>query len=257
MEDTGKKDTPGFGQRVIQAGRPLAIAAGLFVIAALWVLAWRGADVTKAVDLDGVFCFAYVAACGTWKAVRHQSNAAIKILVVGMAALLTGCGGGALLKNPILYGHLVPYPIEQPEYLAAVVAAVLLSTLDFEMRVERHADIAAAADAIAHALFTFTAAQTAIETFGPAGVGVIGAIFAGFASAAGGGIIRDVILDWITGHFRGVFVTICTPYRWASLFSAVVVVALMLTVPTWAWAGAALSGLLVYTGRNLTLAKAE
>lgn len=255
MEGTGRKPR-GFGRRVVQAARPLVMGGALFVVATLWVLALSGADTIKATDLAGVFCFAYVAACGTWKTAPREANIVVRIAIVSIAALLTGCGGGALVRNPVLYGQLVPYPLQQPEYVAVVALAVLLSGIDFEAKIANHADIAAAGDAIAHALFIFTAARVAIETFGHEGVGVIAAIFAGFASASGGGMVRDMILDWIAGRFRGVFVTICAPYRWASLFGAVLVVTLILTLPAWAWAGAALSGLVVYMGRDLTLVRA-
>lgn len=239
---------------IVRACGHVAFGAGLLVLAALWVLALHGSSLVKAIDLAGVFCCAYVGASGAWASISAQRNVIVRFGIVIACALLSGCGGGALLRNPILYSDYVPYFARHPEYLAMIGLAAILSVLDLQLRIAQHDDIAFVADAIATSLFALAAAQIALQRFGPGGPGVVYAIFASFITAVGGGIIRDLILDLITGRFRGFFATVCSPYRWSALFGSFAIVSLLTHNADYAWIGAVLTGTLAYLGRNLRLA---
>ena len=238
--------------RTIDGLKPLAIGLGFFAVATLYSLALHGAGLIKALDLAGIFCFAYPGACVGW-ASTVRFKPITRITLVFLAALATACGGGALLRNPILYSNFVPYFLIEPEYLAMVGIAVVFSALDLEARLARHDDVAAAADAAANGLFTFTSATAALAHFGPEGMGIIWAVLAGTFSAAGGGALRDLILDTAAARFRGVFVTLLAPYRYASLIGAILVVALSISASDYAWVGAVVGAALAYFGRNLRL----
>lgn len=144
----------------------------------------------EALDAIGVFVFAL---SGAALATRNDMD----IIGAVSLALVTGLAGGVL--RDILVGDLPPVAFVKPFYLVIPVIAALTVVLipRFPDTLRRPVILF---DAAGLALFAVVGAAKATS----AGLGPVAATVIGALSAAGGGVIRDVIVNDVP--------TICTPH---------------------------------------------
>jgi uncharacterized membrane protein YeiH len=132
-----------------------------------------------AFDLVGVFAFAVF---GSHKALEKQYN----IYGTLACAALTALGGGTIreiiLRHPPIY-------FADHAYLYVTVAGALLTMLVYD-HFARIRSYALLLDAVGLAVFSFIGAQSAAG----AGLGLVGMIFFASLTAAGGGILTDIVL---------------------------------------------------------------
>lgn len=129
-------------------------------------------------DLLGVFAFAYYGA-------YHGAKAKFGLIGIVFCGALTALGGGTirellLQRQPIYFAH--------KEYLVAVLLGVAISLL-MHARFARLDRYAILLDAIGLVAFAFIGAEAGYR----AGVGIAGMAFFAALTAAGGGIMTDVI----------------------------------------------------------------
>jgi uncharacterized membrane protein YeiH len=132
-----------------------------------------------ALDLIGVFAFAVF---GSYKALDKQYN----IYGTLACAALTALGGGTIRE--IIVGH-PPIYFADHAYLYVTMAGALLTMLVYD-HFARIRSYALLLDAIGLAVFSFIGAQAAAA----AGLGLVGMIFFAGLTAAGGGILTDIVL---------------------------------------------------------------
>ena len=132
-------------------------------------------------DLGAVFLFALT---GAWVAIRR----AYDIVGVFTLALVTGVGGG-LIRDVVLVNTGAPAFMQDPRYIYAVLAATVLGAATFivAQRAER---IVAGVDALGLGAYGVVGTQKALA----AGLSPVASILVGVANAAGGGLIRDVLV---------------------------------------------------------------
>ena len=113
-----------------------------------------------------------------------------------VVAVVTGIGGGTL--RDLLLGRLPVFWVREPEYLGVAAAATAATVLFTRFRMPKESRLLMA-DALGLALFSVTGAQIA-ETVTDAKIVVV---LMGAATAAGGGMIRDVLLGDVPLILRG------------------------------------------------------
>lgn len=129
-------------------------------------------------DLIGVFAFAIF---GSYKALEKKFN----IYGIIVCAALTALGGGTI-REVIL--HHLPVYFADYAYLYVTLSAALLTIVVYE-HFAKVRSCALLMDALGLAVFSFIGAQRA----GNAGLGCIGMIFFASITAAGGGVITDIV----------------------------------------------------------------
>ncbi|HVO51291.1 MAG TPA: trimeric intracellular cation channel family protein [Thermoanaerobaculia bacterium] len=143
----------------------------------------------KALDFAGVFVFAV---SGALAGGRRR----LDLFGVFVVAVVTGIGGGTL--RDLLLGRLPVFWVREPEYLGVAAAATAATVLFTRFRMPKESRLLMA-DALGLALFSVTGAQIA-ETVTDAKIVVV---LMGAATAAGGGMIRDVLLGDVPLILRG------------------------------------------------------
>lgn len=138
-------------------------------------------------DLLGVFAFAI---SGNLLAARKNIDITGG-LVLGILASL----GGGILRDLLL--DLPPTALNRPIYLVPPVLAAVFVYLGGK-RVERIRGLVTLFDAAGLALFCMTGTVIALGT----GINEIAAILLGVATAAGGGILRDVVANEVPAVFK-------------------------------------------------------
>lgn len=139
-------------------------------------------------DLLGVFFFAV---SGSLLAVRRRFD------IVGSLLLGTCVGlGGGILRDVILDVG-VPRAFDSPVYLVPPVAAAVVVYF-FAHVVQRFHDVLLTFDAAGMALFSVTGTLVALA----AGMNPAAATILGVVTAAGGGVIRDVVANDVPQIFR-------------------------------------------------------
>lgn len=109
--------------------------------------------------------------------------------IVGvMAIALLAGGGGGLIRDGIFLQNGPPQLVENWQYLAVILGAVLVATFFYSL-VKRFTLVFFLTDALALGLFSVVGAQMALNL----GLSVIAAVLIGVVSAVGGGLMRDVI----------------------------------------------------------------
>lgn len=186
-----------------------------------------------ALDLGATFLFALT---GALAALRRGYD------FVGVLALALGVGiGGGLLRDGVLISQ-TPAGLQDSRYLVAVAAAALIG-MCFGARINRLRPVFDLLDAAGLGLYTVVGVQKGLA----AGFGAPAAVLTGVVSAAGGGLLRDLLtreepLLFKPGHF----------YAAASIVGAAVfMVAIRAGAPMQASAYATI--VLVFTLRMLSV----
>lgn len=132
-------------------------------------------------DLSATFLFAMT---GAWVAIERRYD----IVGVFTLALVTGVGGG-LIRDGLFIQHGAPAFMQDPNYVWAVIAAVVLGAAIFPLakRIDR---LVAAVDALGLGAYAVVGTQKALA----AGLSPVSAILVGVINATGGGLIRDVLV---------------------------------------------------------------
>jgi uncharacterized membrane protein YeiH len=130
-------------------------------------------------DLAATFLMAMT---GVWVASRRGYDAVGAFTM----AFVSGVGGG-LLRDSIFLSQS-PVIMQDPRYLAAVLAAVLVGGV-LQGLAQRFERLMPYVDAIAIGVYGVVGADKAMA----AGIAAVGAILVGMCNAIGGGLIRDVI----------------------------------------------------------------
>lgn len=131
-------------------------------------------------DLAAVFLLALT---GVWAA----SNRGYDVVGAFVMAFVTGVGGG-LLRDAIFLQE-IPLVMQDPRYLWAVFAAVLAGAMSQRLA-DRFEQLIAYVDAVAIGVYGVFGANKALI----AGVAPEAAVLVGLCNAAGGGLIRDVLV---------------------------------------------------------------
>ena len=131
-------------------------------------------------DLAATFLMAMT---GVWLATRRRYD----LVGAFMLAFVTGVGGG-LLRDAVFIKQ-IPLVMEDPRYLWAVVAAVIVGTLTYRLA-ERFEGSIAYVDAIAIGVYGVVGANKAMI----AGIAPVPALLVGMCNAVGGGLLRDVLV---------------------------------------------------------------
>ena len=130
-------------------------------------------------DLAATFL---MATTGVWAASRRGYDA-VGAFVLAFAA---GVGGGLLRDS--LFLSQTPVVIQDPRYLVAVLAAVLVGGAT--QRYAQHSEqLMAYVDALAIGVYGVVGADKALA----AGIPSVGAVLVGLCNAVGGGLIRDIL----------------------------------------------------------------
>lgn len=131
-------------------------------------------------DLAATFLMAMT---GVWAASRRGYDAVGAFVM----AFVAGVGGG-LLRDAVF---LVQKPVvmQDPQYLAAVLAAVLVGGVlqRLALRFER---LMAYVDALAIGVYAVVGADKALA----AGIAPVASILVGMCNAVGGGLLRDILV---------------------------------------------------------------
>lgn len=143
------------------------------------------------IDLFGVFVFAL---SGGLDAAKYK----LDVLGVLVLAVATGVGGG--IMRDVLLGVTPPAVFTDERYLITCLIAGL-GVILFAGRVQRHFEWVKVADAIGLGVFAAIGASKAIEH----NLGWVGVLMISTISAAGGGVIRDVLLREIPLVLRADF----------------------------------------------------
>lgn len=132
-------------------------------------------------DIGGVFLFSLT---GAWVAIRKNYD----FVGVFAVALFTGAGGG-LIRDAVFLQQGAPALLKDERYIYAVLIAVLLGAVTFTLgrRFER---LIAAVDALGLGAYAIVGVQKSLE----AGLSPAAAVLVGVTNAAGGGIIRDILV---------------------------------------------------------------
>ena len=131
-------------------------------------------------DLAATFLMAMT---GVWAASRRGYD----VIGAFTLAFVSGVGGG-LLRDSVFLSQ-PPAVMQNPLYLFAVLAAVLIGVLFYRaaLRFER---LMAYVDAIALAVYAVVGADKALA----AGYAPMGAVLIGMTNAVGGGLLRDILV---------------------------------------------------------------
>src|SRR5262245_3813916 len=123
-----------------------------------------------------------MAMTGVWAASRRGYDAVGAFTL----AFVSGVGGGLLRDSIFLVQP--PAIMQDPRYLAAVLAAVLVGGVlqSVALRFER---LMAYVDALAIGVYAVVGASKALV----AGIPFLGAVVIGMVNAVGGGLIRDIL----------------------------------------------------------------
>lgn len=130
-------------------------------------------------DLAATFLMAMT---GVWVASRRGYDAVGAFTM----AFVSGVGGG-LLRDSIFLAQ-TPVIMQDPRYLAAVLAAVLIGGV-LQRLAQRFERLMAYVDAIAIGVYGVVGAEKAMV----AGIPAVGAILVGMCNAVGGGLMRDIL----------------------------------------------------------------
>lgn len=133
-------------------------------------------------DLGAIFAFALTGAIAGIKR-------GYDIVGVFFLALATGLGGGLIRDGVFLPQTGPPALLTDPRYIGFVAAATLAGIL-FSKHVKRAQRVIALIDAVGLGAYAAFGTQKALQ----AGLAVPAAILVGVVNAAGGGLLRDIIV---------------------------------------------------------------
>jgi uncharacterized membrane protein YeiH len=139
-------------------------------------------------DIFGTLVFAV---SGAFKATRHE----LDILGLMVLAVATGVGGGII--RDLVLGATPPTAFRDESYLAACLVGGCLVMLTAP-HIARRWNMVMKADSLGLGVFTAIGAAKA-ETFG---LGPMGIVFMATLTAAGGGVIRDLLVCEVPAMIR-------------------------------------------------------
>jgi uncharacterized membrane protein YeiH len=156
-----------------------------------WLSPEKVADVTRALDLTGVFANGLL---GGLRAQDRDSDL-FGFLVIGVAS---GLGGGVIRDTLLQHGP--PVPLTDYAHLTTATAGTLLA---FVLDLRRHTSTLAfnLLDAVALSVWAVAGAQKSLG----AGLGWLSAVLLGTTTAVGGGAVRDLLLGRTPAIFGGNF----------------------------------------------------
>src|SRR5918993_1149525 len=131
-------------------------------------------------DLAATFLMAMT---GVWAASRRGYD----VIGAFTLAFVSGVGGG-LLRDSIFLSQ-PPVVMQNPLYLAAVLAAVVVGVLFYRLAL-RFERLMAYVDALALAVYAVVGADKALV----AGIAPVAAVLIGMTNAVGGGLLRDTLV---------------------------------------------------------------
>ena len=132
-------------------------------------------------DLGATFLYAL---SGALVAIRRQYD----IVGLFVLALVTGLGGG-LIRDSIFIQSGPPLAMKDERYLYAVLIGCLLAA-GFSRRMDRLQKVFLLADALGLGAYAVVGVEKSIT----AGLSIVAAIMVGVINAAGGGLLRDVLV---------------------------------------------------------------
>ncbi len=135
------------------------------------------------IDILGTLAFAI---SGAEKAIRHQ----LDWLGLIVLATVTGIGGGIL--RDVMLGSTPPLAFTNPIYIPVCIAGAFLY-LTARRRIRRVKNIILTVDALGLGFFTAVGASKAAE----ADAGALAIVLFAAITAAGGGLIRDLLVSEI------------------------------------------------------------
>ena len=109
------------------------------------------------------------------------------LIGVFILAIVAGAGGG-LIRDGIFLQDGPPLLLQDYRFLIAILLAIVVGSFTYHV-VKKFDGMFFVADALGLGIYGVIGAQMSIN----AGLGIIAAILVGFASAIGGGVLRDVL----------------------------------------------------------------
>lgn len=143
------------------------------------------------VDLLGTLAFAI---SGASKAIYYK----LDWLGLIVMAIVTGVGGG--IMRDLLLGSTPPVALQNPNYILICIAGAFL-TLIVEKRFKYFRKLTLIIDALGLGFFTAVGASTAAQM----NTGALSIILLAMITAAGGGLIRDLLVSEIPQVLRSDF----------------------------------------------------
>jgi uncharacterized membrane protein YeiH len=141
----------------------------------------RAVTLPLVLDLGATLLFSIT---GAMVAIRRHYD------LVGVFVLALACGlGGGLLRDGIFIQNGPPAAMREASYLLAVIAGCLMAGIFFK-QVERLSKPFLILDALGTAAYGVVGSSKSFE----AGLAIPACIFVGVINAAGGGLIRDVLV---------------------------------------------------------------
>lgn len=156
-------------------------------------------------DLSATFLYALT---GALVAIRRQYD----VIGLFVLALVSGVGGG-LMRDSIFIQSGPPLAIKDERYLYAVIAGCLAAAL-FGHRMDRLQKIVLFADALGLGAYAVVGVSRSLNV----GFAVLPAIMIGVINAAGGGLLRDVLVREEPLLFKPGQVYVLAALAGASLF---------------------------------------
>ena len=132
-------------------------------------------------DLGATFLYAL---SGALVAIRRQYD----IVGLFVLALVTGVGGG-LIRDGIFIQNGPPLAMKDERYLGVILGGCLMAAL-FTRRMDRLQKMFLLADALGLGAYAVVGVEKSLN----AGLSVLPAVMVGVINAAGGGLLRDVLV---------------------------------------------------------------
>ena len=161
-------------------------------------------------DLGATFLYALT---GALMAIRRRYD----VVGVFVLALVSGLGGG-LIRDSVFIQNGPPLAMKDERYLYVVFAGCLAAAL-FGHKVDRLQKGFLIADALGLGAYAVVGVEKSLN----AGLSVLAAIMVGVINAAGGGLLRDVLVREEPLVFKPGQLYVLAAVLGASLFSALIV----------------------------------
>jgi uncharacterized membrane protein YeiH len=132
-------------------------------------------------DLGATFLYAL---SGALVAIRRRYD----VIGLFVLALVTGLGGG-LIRDSVFIQNGPPLAMKDPRYLYVVLGGCLVAAL-FTKRLDRLQKVFLLADALGLGAYAVVGVEKSLN----AGLSAVAAVMVGTINAAGGGLLRDVLV---------------------------------------------------------------
>lgn len=142
-------------------------------------------------DLIGTFVFALA---GGIKAIRHRFD----LLGIFILSAITGTGGGII--RDLVLGLTPPASLQNMEYIGICLLAGIV-VFCFPKKIWSKQNILTILDAIGLGVFVYIGASKAISM----DMNFLSVVFCGVITGVGGGVIRDILVNEISGILNSEF----------------------------------------------------